>query len=48
LSGALNGTVGSVNGTVASERATNRIGPGSGVFSLGAPRQFEFGVRLTF
>jgi hypothetical protein len=48
LSGALNGTVGSVNGTVASERATNRIGPGSGVFSLGAPRQFQFGVRLTF
>jgi len=48
LSGALNGTAGSVNGTVASERATNRIGPGSGVFSLGAPRQFEFGVRLTF
>ena len=48
LSGALNGTLGSVNGTVASERATNRIGPGSGVFSLGAPRQFQFGVRLTF
>ncbi len=48
LSGALNGTLGSVNGTVASERATNRIGPGSGVFSLGTPRQFQFGVRLTF
>ncbi|MGH9549209.1 MAG: hypothetical protein ACRD3W_07540, partial [Terriglobales bacterium] len=48
LSGALNGTLGSVNGTVASERATSRIGPGSGVFSLGAPRQFQFGVRLTF
>jgi carboxypeptidase family protein len=26
----------------------NRIGPGSGVFSLGAPRQLEFGVRVTF
>ena len=48
LSGVLNGTVGSVNGTVASERATSRIGPGSGVFSLGAPRQFQFAVRLTF
>ena len=48
LSGALNGTLGSVNGTVASERATSRIGPGSGVFSLGAPRQFQFGVRFTF
>ena len=48
LSGALNGTLGSVNGTSASERATNRIGPGSGVYSLGAPRQIQFGVRLTF
>ena len=48
LSGALNGTLGSVNGTVASDRVTNRIGPGSGVFSLGAPRQFQFGVQAYF
>lgn len=27
---------------------TNRIGPGSGVYSLGAPRQLEFQLRLTF
>lgn len=48
LSGALNGTVGSVNGTAAIDRAANRIGPGSGVFSLAAPRQLQFGVKLTF
>jgi hypothetical protein len=48
LSGILNGTVGSVNGTSATDRITNRIGPGSGSFSLGAPRQIQFGIRLTF
>ncbi len=48
LSGALNGTVGSINGTTAGERVTDRVGPGSGVYSLGAPRQIQFGVRLTF
>jgi hypothetical protein len=26
----------------------SRIGPGSGVYSLGAPRQLEFGFRVTF
>jgi hypothetical protein len=26
----------------------SRVGPGSGVFSLGAPRQLEFGFRVTF
>jgi len=25
-----------------------RIGTGSGVFSLGAPRQVEWGIRLNF
>jgi len=48
LSGALNGTAGTVNGTAAVDRAANRIGPGSGVFSLGAPRQLQFGLKLTF
>ena len=48
LSGALNGTPGSVNGTASADRAANRIGPGSGVFSFAAPRQFQFGVKLTF
>jgi hypothetical protein len=48
LSGALNGTAGAVNGTTAVNRAANRIGPDSGAFSLGAPRQLQFGVKLTF
>jgi hypothetical protein len=48
LSGALNGTPGSVNGTASADRAANRIGPGSGVFSFAAPRQVQFGVKLTF
>jgi hypothetical protein len=48
LSGILNGTVGSVNGTSAADRITNRIGSGSGLFTLGAPRQIQFGIRLTF
>jgi Carboxypeptidase regulatory-like domain len=48
LTGILNGAVGSINGTSATDRITNRIGSGSGVFSLGAPRQIQFGVRLTF
>lgn len=48
LSGILNGTVGSINGTSATDRTVNRIGPGSGVFTLGAPRQIQFGARLTF
>jgi len=48
LLGVLNGTVGTVNGTSKAERATNRIGLGSGVFSLGAPRQIQFGLKLNF
>ena len=26
----------------------NRVGVGTGVYALGAPRQIEFGLRLTF
>jgi hypothetical protein len=48
LTGILNGTVGSLNGTSATDRNTNRIGPGSGLFTSGAPRQIQFGIRLTF
>jgi hypothetical protein len=48
LAGVLNGSIGSVNGTSATDRITNRIAPGSGLFTLGAPRQIQFGIRLTF
>ena len=47
LRGVLDGSVGSANGTIASQR-TNRYGLGSGVFSQGVPRALEVGMRLTF
>jgi len=43
----LNGGAGAVNGTTQGLR-TNRVGLGSGVFAMGAPRTFEFGVKVTF
>src|SRR5262249_47778718 len=46
-SGILNGSVGSLNGTIATDRA-NLIGLGSGVFALGAPRALEFGFKVAF
>jgi len=52
LSGVLDGSDGSVNGTTNAlsgpTARLNRIGLGSGVFALGAPRILEFGLRLTF
>jgi hypothetical protein len=43
------GNAGSVNGTTSGPtRESLRTGTGSGVFSLGAPRQVEFGLRLNF
>jgi hypothetical protein len=47
LNGELNGGAGFVNGTTQALR-TNRVGLGTGVFALGAPRTFEFGVKVTF
>jgi hypothetical protein len=47
LSGVLSGTVGSANGTTYAQRI-NRITLGSGVYALGAPRVFEWGMRITF
>jgi hypothetical protein len=49
LSGELTGQAGSINGTTSAlDSRTNRIGPGTGTFSFGAPRQLEFGLRVTF
>jgi hypothetical protein len=50
LSGILDGTPGSANGTTAALRSigNTRTGVGTGVFSLGSPRQIEFGLKLTF
>jgi len=47
MRGTLDGGAGSVNGTTQALR-TNRIGLGSGVFALGVPRTFEFGVKASF
>jgi len=38
---------GAVNATTKATRTT-RVTPGSGVFDLGAPRVFEFGLKLSF
>jgi hypothetical protein len=48
LSGILTGSAGSANGTTAASNSSLRIGVGTGVFSLGAPRTVEFGLKLTF
>jgi hypothetical protein len=42
------GSAGFVNGATVANRASNRIGVGSGVFAVGAPRQMEFGLKITF
>ncbi|MGH9404248.1 MAG: carboxypeptidase regulatory-like domain-containing protein [Terriglobia bacterium] len=47
LSGILNGSSGSANGTTYTQR-TNKVTMGSGVFDLGGPRVLEFGARFTF
>ena len=48
LTGALTGSAGTINGTTAPDRITNRVGAGTGVFNLGAPRAMEFGMRISF
>ena len=37
-----------VNGATSTNRGSNRIGVGSGVFASGAPRQMEFGLKFSF
>jgi len=39
---------GAINGTGRAGQDTFRVGNGTGVYSLGAPRQLEWGLRLTF
>lgn len=48
LNGLLTGAAGQINGTTSSSHNVDRVGVGTGVYSLGAPRQIEFGLRLTF
>jgi hypothetical protein len=44
----LTGAQGSVNGTTYVQQTTQRVGVGTGVYSLGAPRVIEWGLKLTF
>lgn len=49
--GGLSGGDGSINGTVAGSNTSSntvRVGRGSGVFAVGAPRETEFGLRFDF
>jgi hypothetical protein len=48
LAGVLAGAPGLINGTTRTDHIVNRVGVGTGVYSLGAPRQIEFGLRITF
>jgi len=48
LSGILSGTDGAANGTSGQQPSSNRLGLGSGVFSLGSPRVIEFSLKFTF
>jgi hypothetical protein len=48
LNGLLTGAAGQINGTTRTGHNVDRVGVGTGVYSLGAPRQIEFGLRLTF
>jgi len=44
----LTNSAGTINGTTAADRIVNRVGAGTGVFNLGAPRAMEFGMRISF
>lgn len=48
LNGLLAGAAGQINGTTRTRHNVDRVGVGTGVYSLGAPRQIELGPRLTF
>lgn len=48
LNGLLTGAAGQINGTTSAGHNVDRVGVGTGVYSLGAPRQIEFGLRVTF
>lgn len=48
ISGVLNTQQGSLNGTTYAGQTAQRVGVGTGVYSLGSPRVFEFGLKLSF
>ena len=48
LNGLLTGAAGQINGTTRASHTVDRVGVGTGVYSLGAPRQVEFGLNVMF
>jgi hypothetical protein len=48
LSGILSGGSGTLNGTNKADNDAFRVGNGTGVYSVGSPRQLEWGLRVTF
>jgi hypothetical protein len=48
MSGLLSGGTGTINGTNYNGAFVNRVGVGTGVYTLGSPRQIEFALKLTF
>jgi hypothetical protein len=48
MSGLLTGQTGSINGTNYAGHFANRVGAGTGVYTLGSPRQVEFGLKIVF
>jgi hypothetical protein len=48
ISGILNGQPGTLNGTTYGQQVAQRVGVGTGVYSLGSPRAIEWGLKLTF
>jgi hypothetical protein len=48
MSGLLAGSTGTINGTNYAGAFVNRVGVGTGVYTLGSPRQIEFALKLTF
>ena len=48
LNGLLTGGAGQINGTSTFGHNVDRVGVGTGVYSLGAPRQLEFGLSIIF
>jgi len=44
----LTGSTGQINGTDKIGHNIDRVGVGTGVYALGAPRQLEFGLQLSF
>jgi len=48
MSGTLTGAPGSINGTNYAGHFVNRVGVGTGVYTLGSPREIEWGLKFDF